>query len=212
MKDKQKRISKCQFCALTLALMGIAGVTVGCGGGSGGGSTADPTPTPTPSSLSAITRAEVVGTWKIISINAPLLTNGFPTTYNTTGTDQTCPATITNKESNIPSVGCGAGSTLTFQDDGVVVNGTNQPWLTTILNSGATDFTTGISKWTIEPGAFSDVVRVTTSNQSVIGNIILDTKRETPVGGKLRARSTMWAGGVGGYPQFLGIQLVLEKV
>ena len=197
---------------LSLVLCGAFATIVGCSGGGSVGSNSNPTPTPTPAASSAITRAELLGTWKIVAINAPLLTNGSPTTFNTTGTDQPCPATITNKESFVPSVGCGGASTLTFKDDGEIVNGTGQPWLTTILNSGATDFTTGISKWTIEPGAFPDVVRITTTNQSVVANLILDTKREASVGGKQRVRSAIWAGGVGGYPQFFSIQLVLEKV
>ena len=195
------------FTATLVALTTLS--LIGCSGG--GSVSTNPTPTPAPSG-SAITRAELVGTWKIVAINAPLITNGSPTTFKTTGVDQPCAATITNKESSVPSVGCGGNSTLTFQNDGVVVNNTGQKWLTTIMNSGATDTTTGISKWTIEAGALAGVARVTTSNQSVIGNILLDVRREASVSGKLRIRAPMSVSGVGGYPQFFGIQLVLEKV
>ena len=153
-----------------------------------------------------------VGTWKIVAVNAPLLTNGSPTTFNTTGADQPCAATITNKQSSVPSVGCGGASTLTFQNSGEVVNGTGQPWLTTIMNSDASGTLTGTSRWTLEIGALPGVMRITTTNQNVIGNIILDTKRESAPSGKLRVRATFGASGGGAYPQFTGIQLVLEKV
>ena len=198
--------------ALSLTLCSLIALTATVGCSSGGSVNSNPTPTPTPAASSAITRAELVGTWKIVAINAPLLTNGSPTTFNTTGTDQPCPATITNKESFVPSVGCGGASTLTFQDNGEVVNGTGQPWLTTILSSDASGTLTGISKWTLEIGALPGVMRITTTNQNVIGTIILDTKREASSSGKLRVRAPLGVSGGGGYPQFTGIQLVLEKV
>jgi hypothetical protein len=50
MKNLNKRTNqfdKREFLAMTVAMMGIVGVTVGCGGGSGGGNP-DPTPSPTP--------------------------------------------------------------------------------------------------------------------------------------------------------------------
>jgi hypothetical protein len=185
--------------------------------GCGGGGTPGPDPTPTPSPGGRLTRAELLGTWKILSIKIrPQF--GAAINWNASGSDEACPQSHTHKDTasnTVPfTVGCAGSSTFTFLDSGELTNGAGQAWLTNIINnngvSGANDAQAG---WTIEDGAAANVVRITMSTKaSVVASIPWDTVKEGTVAGKLRIRmDAATPTGVGAFADLREVEYVLEK-